>query len=156
MIPAPGNAVSAGEFSRAGQEFCIGKFEKNSPMPIIPSFLSLAIFAGSLSDSGHRRILLLAPDETNTELREQQHIFHLDTAGLQERDIVVSVITPISDRKTYYAHRKQGQGFLFVLYGKDGGEKFTSEKPVSLYQLYGIIDAMPMRTEEIKKKKAVF
>src|ERR1700712_1387292 len=98
-------------------------------MPFIPSFLSLVFFAGSLSDSGHRRILLLAPEQTNSALLEQQNIFRPDTAGLHERDIVVSVVTPTSDRKTWYAHRRQGQGFLFVLYGKDGGEKFTSEKP---------------------------
>lgn len=43
--------------------------------------------------------------------------------------------------------------FTFVLIGKDGGEKFRSEKLVDHKQLFGLVDAMPMRRYEMQQKK---
>ena len=40
--------------------------------------------------------------------------------------------------------------FAAVLVGKDGGEKFRSEGPVSPEVLFEIIDAMPMRRREMR------
>ena len=43
--------------------------------------------------------------------------------------------------------------FLVILLGKDGGEKIRSNKPVTLEMLTEIIDAMPMRQDEMKRQK---
>jgi hypothetical protein len=40
--------------------------------------------------------------------------------------------------------------FTVVLLGKDGGEKFRSSKPVTIEKLDALIDAMPMRQQEVR------
>ena len=42
--------------------------------------------------------------------------------------------------------------FTIVLIGKDGGEKIRQESPVDLKEIFAIVDAMPMRQQEMKKK----
>ena len=37
-----------------------------------------------------------------------------------------------------------------VLIGKDGGEKFRSNDPVTIEKLDALIDAMPMRQQEVR------
>ena len=49
--------------------------------------------------------------------------------------------------KTYQPNHDE---FTFVLIGLDGGEKMRSTKVVSLEQLFGLIDSMPMRQWELK------
>ena len=39
-----------------------------------------------------------------------------------------------------------------ILIGKDGGEKIRQEFPLDLKEIFAIIDSMPMRQQEIKKK----
>ena len=40
-------------------------------------------------------------------------------------------------------------GFVVLLVGKDGGEKFRSETPVPAQEVFRRIDAMPMRRREV-------
>ena len=40
-----------------------------------------------------------------------------------------------------------------VLVGKDGGVKFRSERPVPPQQIFDLIDAMPMRQQEMRAKR---
>jgi len=42
--------------------------------------------------------------------------------------------------------------FTIVLIGKDGGKKIRQESSVDLKEIFAIIDAMPMRQQEMKKK----
>ena len=42
--------------------------------------------------------------------------------------------------------------FMIILVGKDGGEKLRQDRPVELKEVFRIIDAMPMRQQEMKKK----
>lgn len=67
--------------------------------------------------------------------------------GVRARDIVVLKGTPQMARRL----RVQPKGFLFVLVGKDGGVKLTSRSLVSRKRLFGIIDAMPMRRDEMRR-----
>lgn len=52
-------------------------------------------------------------------------------------------------RKRYRVDDKE---FLIILIGKDGSEKLRSDTVVSPDKLYALIDAMPMRREETRKK----
>ncbi len=90
----------------------------------------------------YRQLILYAPAPIDATLKQQQKILATDSAGLKDRDIIVSVRTGRS-HKTFSVH----------LIGKDGGEKYTSDKPVTLQKLYFIIDAMPMRKDEMKQKE---
>jgi len=42
--------------------------------------------------------------------------------------------------------------FMAILIGKDGGEKFRRDRNVELKEIFKIIDGMPMRRQEMKKK----
>ncbi len=108
--------------------------------------------AAVAQDYSKRKILLLAEHTQNADLKQQLKIFGTDSAGLADRDIIVNVITPASDKNRYDQLMKNKKGFWLILTGKDGGEKLTSDKPVTLLQLYGLIDSMPMRKYEIESK----
>ena len=41
---------------------------------------------------------------------------------------------------------------MVILIGKDGGEKFRQDRNVELKEIFKIIDVMPMRRQEMKKK----
>ena len=42
--------------------------------------------------------------------------------------------------------------FAVVLVGKDGGEKFRATHPVSAAELTTLVDAMPMRQQEMRRR----
>lgn len=104
-------------------------------------------------DYDSRKLLLFAGTGHDKQLKEQLAILHADANGLKERQLVYAVVTRVTDSALYARTMKKTDRFLMLLYGKDGGVKFTSTKPVSLQQLYGIIDSMPMRKEEIKQQQ---
>lgn len=120
-------------------------------MYILSSLFAVLVFSTvAIRDTGQRKILLFAAESTDRSLLDQQVIFAKDPTGLKERQIVVSVITPATNKTAFDSFHQKGNAFIFVLYGKDGGEKYRSASPVSLEKLYGIIDGMPMRKAEMK------
>ena len=72
--------------------------------------------------------------------------------GLTEQDVIIKLITSESDKKRFELLMKNLKGFRFILIGKDGGIKLSSDKPVTLEQLFALIDSMPMRRYEVKTK----
>jgi hypothetical protein len=116
--------------------------------------LSAMLFMLNFSpqEVAHREILLVAQRMDDPDLLVQKKILHADEEGLAERDIIISLITPESDKKRFEKFMKNGKGFRFILIGKDGGIKLSSDKPVKLEQLFALIDSMPMRRYEVKKK----
>jgi hypothetical protein len=116
--------------------------------------LASVLFSWDVSapDISKREIILLAEHTMDPDLLQQEKILQADAGGLAERDIVVTLITPISDKNRYDQLRKNKKGFLFILIGKDGGEKLNSKIPVTLEQLFGLIDTMPMRRYEIETR----
>ncbi len=44
-------------------------------------------------------------------------------------------------------------GFAVVLVGKDGGAKQTWRAPVEPARIFGLIDAMPMRRDEVRARR---
>ena len=48
--------------------------------------------------------------------------------------------------------RLENRVFQLLLIGKDGTVKLRSEKPVSISDIFGLIDSMPMRQQEMRKK----
>ncbi len=116
--------------------------------------LSAMLFMLNFSpqEVAHREILLVAQRMDDPDLLIQKKILQADEEGLAERDIIISLITPESDKKRFEKFMKNGKGFRFILIGKDGGIKLSSDKPVKLEQLFALIDSMPMRRYEVKKK----
>jgi hypothetical protein len=84
--------------------------------------------------------------------------------GLNERDIVVIFViedalstkrkpTPnasavdLRDAYDVLPHE-----FRVVLIGKDGGVKLRQEEPISMADLFALIDSMPMRKQEMGRR----
>lgn len=103
-------------------------------------------------DHNSRKLFLFATSIDDIQLKEQLKILKSDPGGLSERDLMFKVITPDLDRVLYNEVMKNKMNFLLLLYGKDGGIKIKTNKPISIQQLYSIIDSMPMRKEEVRQK----
>jgi len=119
--------------------------------------LSAMLFMLNFSpqDVTHREILLVVQRMDDPDLLIQKKILQADERGLTERDIIITLITPETDKKRFEKLMKNGKGFRFILIGKDGGIKLYSGKPVTLEQLFALIDSMPMRRYEVKTKTSL-
>ena len=131
-----------------------------------------AVFAMSASDasdaaSGYRwskrPLFVFAGSATYAALAEQRRIVAGSRGGFSERDVVVvfvvggSVTAELGGKPGQSAdalRARYGVGkseFKAVLVGKDGGAKLSSGKPLSAATLFGTIDAMPMRRDEMRR-----
>jgi Domain of unknown function (DUF4174) len=110
-------------------------------------------FSAVAQTRSYRQIYLFAPNAQDPNLKEQQQIFASDTEGVKERDLRVTVVLTESDNaKLLKRYKIQTDKFTFLLIGKDGGEKFRSSKIVTLERLFTLIDGMPMRQDEMKRR----
>jgi hypothetical protein len=121
------------------------------------SLEKLAVMRGS-----SRPLLIFYPQMQNDRspaLQAQLSLLRRHEAELKERDVVV-VLVP-EEPSVQDVSRGQGQSlrakfgvesdrFAVVLVGKDGGEKFRSHAPVTIEKLDALIDAMPMRQQEVR------
>lgn len=111
----------------------------------------------------YRPLVVFAPTSSNQELIRQRTIVSGNVTGLRERNIVVvevigssvrSRLGPLSSA-TANALRKHygvaGRQFRAVLVGKDGGSKLQSGRAMSTNRLFGTIDSMPMRRNEMRR-----
>lgn len=101
-----------------------------------------------------KREILLFYKETGTVLHnEQLAILNQNKAGLKERDILVQTYK-ITEQTKEAAKRNvpASASFVFLLIGKDGGEKARFDSVISAEKLFSIIDAMPMRKQEMKSR----
>ena len=100
-----------------------------------------------------RRVLLFSTGSTNSQLLRQQNILAEGSQELLERDIVIETyILNEHNRKVFKKYKALDRPFLFVLIGKDGGEKLRSSSPVATQSLFGLIDQMPMRQGEMRRQ----
>ena len=81
-----------------------------------------------------------------------------DPEGVKERDLVVIECrggTRSSDDKNYlkrhFGHDLDTFGVWLV--GKDGGTKLSETKPVTTEKFFSLIDAMPMRRAEMRRRR---
>ena len=97
-----------------------------------------------------RPVIVLS--DTPDDPRVAAQIATLSRSGpaLRERDVEV-----LREAKTGGALRGTlgvaEHGFAVVLVGKDGGVKKTWREPVGSEAIFAIIDAMPMRREEMRR-----
>ena len=103
----------------------------------------------------HRVVVILAPDEADGKLKEQNQMLDSQLQGLAERDIRVFRVIG-NDKEAQGLRdklRSPGMGFAVVLVGKDGYVKLRKGEPLSAEALFKTIDAMPMLKEEMKERK---
>ncbi len=83
-------------------------------------------------------------------MQQQLKYLRQDAEGLKERYIEVKVYYKNSNPEAF-TKRRLKSGFTAILVGKDGGDKLPSTELITLQKLYGTIDAMPMRRNEMKR-----
>jgi len=100
----------------------------------------IAIPSAQAAEPAARRLLVIsAPGPEHPDYREQAAMLLPAWRGLLERDFVVET-------------RFGATAFSVVLIGKDGGEKLRQSTPLAPAELFAIVDAMPMRQAEIKRR----
>lgn len=71
-------------------------------------------------------------------------------AAFEERDLVVIKVT---DEEIYRKYGVDSDKSMVMLIGKDGQAKVQQDHIFEATALFGVIDAMPMRREEMKRQK---
>ena len=113
----------------------------------------------------NRVLLVFAPTPDSLQLEEQIKRFSAGQAGLTERDLVVWQLvnesetairdgtdSDLSPAAFYDRFSVENDIFTVILLGKDGTEKLSQTKPVTIEDLFALIDAMPMRQREMQQQ----
>ena len=113
----------------------------------------------------NRIILLFAPAKDSFLLQQQDAELQADTKGIQERDLLIFQVLPdqvlgqqnLQDARVAQSLRDQyriePEKFYAILIGKDGSEKLRKDTVMTREELYGTIDAMPMRRRKMREGK---
>jgi hypothetical protein len=110
----------------------------------------------SLSDLRwkNRVLVVVAPSRQDADLVAQRRIFEQSAKGMSERQIVL--IEAAGDDQHSRSVRSQlsigDTAFRVVLVGKDGNAAVSSSKPLTADALFGKVDAMPMRRDEMRRR----
>ena len=112
----------------------------------------------------NRLLLVFAPDADSALYRRQQEMLLVAERGLNERDMVIIFVirdavstkgrpaAPVAAVDLRDAYGVLPHEFRVVLIGKDGGVKLRQEEPISVADLFALIDSMPMRKQEMRKR----
>jgi hypothetical protein len=113
----------------------------------------------------NRLLFLFAPNRSHPLFDVLQKSIAIQQAGVADRDLVIFEIlesgtsrmdTSDLDPKVAQSLRdkfdaRPGQ-FTVILVGKDGGIKLNRQDQTRLEDIFALIDAMPMRREEMRQK----
>jgi len=118
--------------------------------------------------AGHlweNRVLLVLTTKTNlATYKNQVKELQSDIEGLNDRKLVIYHSTPTkykvngnnwkNSNELYKRFKKTTSPFEIILIGLDGGNKLHKTELVKISELFSIIDAMPMRSNEMKRKNS--
>lgn len=121
----------------------------------------------SLSDLQwkNRFLLVFVESNENPKMLLQQSFLEKATKDYLERDLLVFFVEEkniVNFQKIQFNENPQllrkkfqvqSNEFCIVLIGKDGGEKFRTSDILTNEKLFAIIDAMPMRRNEMRKNE---
>ncbi|SEJ85577.1 protein of unknown function [Dyadobacter sp. SG02] len=103
-----------------------------------------------------RQVLLFYTDNGLEKQKAQSQILNAHQKDIDERDIKVQCFSysesSIPEWKKW--NIDTASPFTFILVGRDGGEKLRSSDVVSAEKLFGLIDAMPMRKNEVERNRS--
>ena len=113
----------------------------------------------------NRLLLLFAPSRSHPYYESLQQALMERSADATDRDMVVFEILASGpsridgaeiDSRTSHSLREKfqipPQGFSVILIGKDGRIKLKRGEQTNLEDIFGLIDSMPMRREEIRQR----
>lgn len=136
---------------------------------VLAAVLSVPTVSPAAAMSGyrwkHRPVVVIAGPGGEAALAEQRRIFSANISGLRERDVVIvwvagntvsAELGPEPGMSAEQLRRRFGapeNGFRVVLVGKDGSTKLGRSTPMPTNVLFGTIDAMPMRRDEMRRSR---
>lgn len=94
------------------------------------------------------RLVILFGEKLPEALAHQKETLLNCNAGLKDRDILILEANDLIKAQLKIASDFQG----LVLIGKDGGIKLQQSFTVPVKKLFVLIDGMPMRKSELRKK----
>ena len=105
----------------------------------------------------NRVLLIAAPHAEQADFRHQKQLAAASQTGLNERDFQVMEVLydQLSAADQQFLTQKTGlrpPAFGVVLIGKDGGVKEKSARPVVLTTWFKVVDKMPMRRAEMRRR----
>lgn len=112
-----------------------------------------------------RPLVVFAPDGATAQFARQRAIVRAMAGGFREREVVVIYVAGQRVSTTLGAapgmtagqlRRRFGVGsgqFQSILVGKDGGVKLRSGRAISARRLFRLIDSMPMRQQEMRRRR---
>ncbi len=103
----------------------------------------------------NRVLVVMAPGRQDESLAAQRRIFQQNASGMAERQIVLIEAADDDDRSRELRRQFSGgdRAFKVVLVGKDGNAAVSSDRPLAANELFGKVDAMPMRRDEMRRKE---
>jgi hypothetical protein len=101
----------------------------------------------------NRVLVVVAPSRQDGNLIAQRRIFEQNAKGMAERQIVLIEVAGDDERaRAIRAQLAAGDtAFRVLLVGKDGNTAASSTRPFSATELFGRVDAMPMRRDEMRR-----
>lgn len=122
------------------------------PMKAIVISILLGMSLPGLSQFvNYRQLLIFGSERCKDMVAEQTRLLDSIKDGLHERDVRVLQVTAASELNKKY--KVKPGSFVVILVGKDGGEKHRTSSIIQVEELFSLIDAMPMRRNEMKKKQ---
>ena len=110
----------------------------------------------------NRLLLVFASPASGQEYEKQRRLLKGSEPGFEDRDLLLgefpgretgrlngTPIPAVDERKLRDGFGVRDDGFVVLLVGKDGGEKFRSGSPVPAQEVFRRVDAMPMRRREM-------
>jgi len=138
---------------------------------LIELFTGAALGEGSVSldlntyQWKNRLLLLFASSEEDQAYLTLKKEIDRQAMEVKDRDLLISYVLERGESRIGQERLSPDQAlflkkhlsvpsgrFTIILIGKDGAEKIRQESPVDLKEIFAIIDAMPMREQEMKKK----
>ena len=130
-----------------------GKMTINNLKIFMLIFICLGTLVLSAQTNNKRRVLLFSENENNATLIQQKKILQSDEAGRVDRDIVIETfVLNQTDKSFLKKYNVKSVPFTYLLIGKDGHIALRSYKTIENTQLFGLIDAMPMRRDEMRRR----
>lgn len=113
----------------------------------------------------NRVLLVFTPAVDDADYTAQKKMFRNTGAEFDERDLVTwefiygervmvdgATKPHLATQRFYTAYDMDPASFGVILLGKDGTEKLREGVPVAAAELFGLIDSMPMRQNEMNEE----
>ncbi|KQT50718.1 hypothetical protein ASG43_05405 [Aureimonas sp. Leaf454] len=133
---------------------------------VLGAWMASTAAASALDDlRWSKRVLLVFAAPDDPRLAEQTAFLSaVPTGEIAARDVVVLLVPPEGETTTLFGEPRGSRGvaairkaydasakkpFEALLIGKDGGVKWRESRPAAASEIFGLIDSMPMRRQEL-------